>query len=266
MRYAALLLLLFVLNHGFTAKAQEPRLVIHNYKKGSDNKKMSNYTMAQFEGRWQEVTRMKTITKENVGITDTLYIHFYNDGKADTKQGNFVVITGTTELFRDDYITTSANDFKVISVATNEIVLDDLTGFLRKMTRKNLFAYEITMSSPVVVTDTLKAMIDLTPASLIKNWFAYKREAPPGFIRSATPMIRNLNITDKLSDNMYKAQIEFAKFGKAYVQPCTLTFTGNMVSIITEDNAWNIEVYKADGQEMIMGKTGELVYYLKNSN
>ena len=65
--------------------------------------------MAQFIGRWQETERMKIKTWERVEVIDTFYIHFIDDTKATTKQGNSVVITGSTELFRDDYITTSAN-------------------------------------------------------------------------------------------------------------------------------------------------------------
>ena len=222
--------------------------------------------MNQFIGRWQETGRAKIKTKEKVEISDTFYIHFYKENKADTKQGNSVVITGTSELFTDDYITTSANDFKIVSVALDMIVLDDNVGYEHSLSRTNLFAYEVSMSAAVADPDTVVKKIDLTAASLIKDWFAYKRDANPGVVKSETPLIRNLRIQEKVTDNSYKGEIEYARFGKAIVQPCTLTFTGNQVSIVAEGNTWNIEIYKVDGKEMIMGKKGELVYYFKNSS
>ena len=77
-------------------------------------------------------------------------------------------------------------------------------------------------------------------------------------------MLRNLRIQEKLSDNSYKAEVEFARNGKAYVQASTLVFIGNMVAISTEGSSWNMQVYKSDGKELIMGKKGELVYYFTN--
>ena len=265
MKRTAILLSLVIFFSWNQLAAQRPGLVIHDYNKNSNGKQQPKYTMAQFEGRWQETARMNAKTKAMADFSDTLYILFYNNGKADTKQGNSVVITGTTELFRDDYITTSANDFKILSVAPDEIMLDDLTGSLRKLARTRQFAYEVITAPPVAIVDTTKDIIDLTPASLLKNWFAYRRSAAPGFLKPETPLIRKLKITEKLNDNNYKAEIEFGQSGQAYVQPCTLSFNENNITIVTENNNWNLEIYKSDGQEMIMGKKGELVYYFKNS-
>ena len=266
MRYISFLSVVFLILVANEAFAQEPRLTIRNYKKNSNNKKESAYTMAQFIGRWQETERMKIKTWERVEVIDTFYIRFYDENKADTKQGNSVVITGSTELFRDDYITTSANDFKIVSVSADHLLLDDNSGYLHSMSRKSIFDYEIILAPPVIAPDTTKAVIDLSAASLLKDWFAYKRSAQPGFVKSETALMRNLKIREKLSDSSYKGEIEYAQYGKAVVQTCVFYFTGNKLSIIAEDNSWNIEMYKANGEEMIMGKKGELLYYFKNGN
>ncbi len=176
------------------------------------------------------------------------------------------MITGSSELFTDDYITTSANDFKIISVTAGMLVLDDLGGFQHSFSKKSQFAYEAETVQPKPVGDTAKAIIDLSPASLIKNWFAYKRNAAPDFVKPATALIRNLKILEKQSENNFKGEIEFAQFGKALVQTCTLVFNNNRVSVFTEGNTWNMEVLKADGKEMILGKKDELVYYFQNGN
>ncbi len=244
----------------------QQRLVIRSYKKTSAKVKKGKYKMKQFTGRWQETEKTHSKTKETVAITDTFYIRFYENGTADTKQGNSVVITGTTELFVDDYITTSANDFKIISVTPNIIVLDDLGGFQHRFNKTDLFAYEVKQDPPKPVTDRATAIIDLSGASLIKNWFAYKREAIPGFIKPETFMITKLNIKEKQGENYFAGEIEFAQYGKALVQTCTLVFTNNMVTISAAANTWHLEIFKADGKEMILGNKDGLVYYFQNGN
>ena len=263
MKYTFVLSIMLFLAYKITA---QQRIVIRSYGDTSGKVKKGKYKMKQFTGRWQETEKTNSKTKETVAVTDTFYIRFYENGTADTKQGNSVVITGTTELFVDDYITTSANDFKIISVTPNIIVLDDLVGFHHRFTKTNLFAYEVKKDPPKPVADTAKPIIDLSGASLIKNWFAYKREATPGFIKSETFMISKLNIREKQGENYFAGEIEFAQYGKALVQTCTVGFANNMVTISAAANTWHLEVFKADGKEMILGKKDELVYYFQNNN
>ena len=180
-------------------KAQQSS-VTRNYSKTSGKVKKGKYKMDQLTGRWQETEKLNSKTKEKIAITDTFYIHFYDNGTADTKQGNSVVITGTSELFTDDYITTSANDFKIISVTPDKLVLDDLSEFQHHFSRKALFAYEVKTVPPEPVIDTAKAIIDLSPTSLIKDWFAYKREATPGFVKPATALIRKISRAVKIKE------------------------------------------------------------------
>ena len=266
MKYISFLAICLLLLPGEMVFAQRPGLVIRNYDKNAKNAGQPKYSIEQFIGRWQETGRINSKTNEKVAVNDTFYIRFYKEDKADTRQGNSMMITGTTEVFRDDYITTSANDFKIVSVTTDQIVLDGLEGFLHVFSRTALFNYELTLPPPAPDNDTTMPIVDINAISLAKDWFAYKREASPGFITSETPVIRNLNIVEKIVDNNYKGLVEFAKSGKALIQPCTLNFNGKMLTITAEGNTWNIEVYKAGGRELILGKIGELVYYFKSRN
>ena len=262
MKYTYVLCIMLVFAGVVTAQQR----VTRNYLKTSGKTKKGKYKIDQLTGRWQETEKLSSKTKQKIAITDTFYIHFYDNGTADTKQGNSVVITGTSELFRDDYLTTSANDFKIISVTPDMLVLDDLSGFKHIFSRKAQFAYEVKIVRPEPVVDTAKAIIDISSASLIKDWFAYKREATPGFVKPATALIRKLKIREKQNENNYKGEIEFEQYGKALVQTCTLVFANNIVSVFTAGNTWVMEVSKADGKEMILGKKGELLYYLQNLN
>ena len=270
MKYTSVLtlsLLFFIINEGV---AQTPRLAIHSYAIRAAKKapKKSRYTMDQFIGRWQETESMTSTTKEKVAVVDTLCIRFFKDNTATTKEGdNALVVVGTSALYmsrKDDYITTSAIDFKIVSVSPNVIVLDDLNGHQHSLSRTDLFTYEIIKTPPVASPVIADNKVDLSPSSLIKNWFKYKGIASPGFITNESQLLQNLSIQEKVSENSYKGEVQFgARNGKAYVQPCTLVFNDRMVTINTEGNTWNMEVYKADGQEMILGKKGEMVYYFK---
>ena len=263
MKYTYVLLALLFYSNGIMAQQQQP---VRSYSKNSRNVKKGKYSMDQFIGSWQETARMQSRSNEKVAVADTLFIQFYKEGIADIKDGsNSMVITGTTELYTDDYITTSSNDFKIISVTPDLIVLDDLLGFLRSMSRIKVLAREVSKSTPVVNTDTVvQDKIDLSETGLIKDWFNYRTAALPGTVKSETALIKNLKILDKPAENSFNGEIKFTRYGKVMMQACTLTFTGKMVTIVTEGYTWNIEVYKADGQEMVLGKKGELVYYFKN--
>lgn len=264
MKFVYIFFTLLIFTSSLTA--QQPRLAIRSYATKAAGEKTGKYTMEQFLGRWQETDRVNTKTMGKATVTDTFFIHFYAEGKATTKQGNSVEITGSSELFTDGYITTSANDFKIISVTYDKIVLDDLTGFQHLFSKTNLFNYEVLEPLPVAVVDTAGAIIDLSSMVLIKDWFAYKRDATPGFVTSSTPVIRNLRIQKKVSESSYSGVIEYALFGKANVEACRLNFKNSMLLLTAPGNTWNIDVYKSDGKEMILGKKGELVYYFKNGN
>ena len=263
MRYHQLLFLLCFICLGYTLQAQENPAGKRKVSREKNPVKVSQYKMAQFDGRWQEISRINSKTKEAVSFSDTIYIRFYDSTKADTKEGNSVVITGSASIDRNDDITTSARDFHIATVAENEITLDDMDGFLHNFIRKDIFAYEIAATAAATPADEETAVIDISPAALHKNWFAYRRGSNPGFIKSETPLIRNLLIKEKTADDIYKGDIEFSIRGLAETKPCTLNFKGNNLTITSEDKTWIGEIYKSDGKELIFGKKGELVYYFR---
>jgi hypothetical protein len=261
MRYSTALLSVLLLCTSYTVSAQQPGLAIKDYKKDKGTKK-DKYTLAQFDGRWQEKSRMGTKSSIDIPFEDTLYIRFYDGNKATSKEGKSVVITGSVEIYKDDYITTSATDYKIVSISKKEMVLDDNMGFLHTFAKTNQFAYELAGPPPPPPLDAQKETVDL---SFFKtNWYAYRRGANPGFVKSETPVIKKLNITEKAGDNTYKGQVEYARYGKAIVEAFTLTLDNSKVTIAAEGNTWNMELYNCTAKELIMGKKGELVYYFNN--
>jgi len=268
MRYVTILLCTVLVSAGNNIKAQETtgRHLGRPNPKHMGKLAPSKYKLEQFTGRWQEVSRTSSKTKEAVPVEDTFYIRFYDGGKADTKQGSSVVITGLSEVQSGDYITTSASDFKIVSLADNEMALDDENGYIHTFNRTDQFAYEKVVTAPEAVADTTAPIVDLTPASLVKNWYAYRRGANPGVINNQTPIIRELKITGG-SNNTYKGEIQFSQKGTAISKACTINIAEDKTAtIVTDVTTWNIIFYKCDGQEMILGKKGDIVYYFKNNN
>lgn len=247
-----------------TTAAQQPGMTIKSYAGNKKADKKQKYTLAQFDGRWQEKSRTSGSETEAIPADDTLYIRFYNGDKTTTKQGRSVVITGSAEIFKDEYITTSANDFKIKKADKNEISLDDNMGVIHVFERKAMFAYEMEGPPPPPPLADEKYTIDL--AYLKTDWYAYRRGANPGFVKSETPVIKKLNLTEKTGDNTYKGEVQYARYGKAIVEPCTLTVNDGKIVLEAAGNTWNMELYKCDAKELVMGKKGELVYYFNNNN
>lgn len=263
MRYPQFLLVFCLVGYSFCLKAQENPGSKRKLSRVKKPAKVSQYKMAQFDGRWQEISRNNSKTKEAVSFSDTIYIRFYDSTMADTKEGNSVVITGSASIDRNDDITTSARDFHIVSVAENEMVLDDMDGFVHSFISKGVFNYELAVPSAAGVLEQEKVVIEISSANLLKNWFVYRRGANPGFIKHETPVIKNLLIKEKTAENLYKGDIEFSIRGMAETKPCTLTFTGNNLTISSQSNSWIGEVYQLDEKQLVFGKKGELVYYFR---
>ena len=110
------------------------------------------------------------------------------------------------------------------------------------------------------------SLIDLRPALLISNWSVYNAEAAQGFIVPETGVLRGLNITNATGNMKYEGKVIFDRLGKRLIQDCTIQFSGDLnkgsrALIETKDYNWDIEIFKADGKEIIMGKKSDGIRY-----
>ena len=104
--------------------------------------------------------------------------------------------------------------------------------------------------------------IDLSsPANVIHNWYAYYKNADPGF-NSAQGLISNLNIVKSLSAMNYEGVVSFTDNGRKYfLEECWITFIAHngepRIKIETKDKkdkvVWDFLLYKADGKNLIFG-------------
>ena len=99
-------------------------------------------------------------------------------------------------------------------------------------------------------------IIDLSPAYLTKNWFAYSIAGHPENAISSL-IINNSNADKSFSGNISTLNKKFVN------EPCTLVFSGKNLQIAAKSFSWNGQVYKASGDSLIYGKVKEYMYYFR---
>ena len=170
-----------------------------------------------------------------------------------------------TLLFEDNQLTIKAESFSwkgQISKANGDSItfgLPGLTYYLKKQK----------VAQPALI-ETGNNIVDLRAESLIKNWYVYKPEASPGFITAETAILRGLKIKKAESIYTYKGEVIFNKANSSFTKDCSIEFkTDNdnrsWITIqSTDGNSWNMELFKADGKEMIFGRYPEAIRYNLN--
>lgn len=224
--------------------------------------KPAQFKIEALQGKWQESARRNVHAKMVEYVHDTLYLDFTSGNKVHTQEGNSAIITGTAEIGNDDLLSTSANDYKIISLDEKQLVLDDLNGHLRYLDKKTSFYGTGVPVNNTPIGELSSKVVELTDANLIRNWFAYRRAAAPGAIKPESPVIRNLKILKKEGNN-YSGVVDFAQNGALVSEPATLVFTGNQLALNGVTQKWNMTVMTADGKELVIGNKGEITYYFK---
>lgn len=217
----------------------------------------SIYSLNQFTGKWQEVNR--TDRKNNsVGFKDTLFYNFSNKGEVFSRDGVNMSLMGEAAIDPGNVLVAAADVFTIRSMNSNKVVLDD-GEYLHTLVRKNNFWYEI-LPTTAVVSEKFISPISINASALSGKWKVYRRAAQPGTIDKV--LIRILNVQNIQNDNMATGEIMFYKSEKLESLPCTITLNGDRMRISTERNTWNVNVYKADGKDLVFGDAS-LMYYCK---
>jgi hypothetical protein len=222
----------------------------------------SKYSLAQFQGKWQEYKRTDH-NNNPVSFNDSLLLAFTDSNKVETKTNlnNRMTMKGTAEIDPGDILTAAADEYKIVSVSQDEIVLDDEDQYIHWFKKVNQFFYE-SLGKNQVNQDSYTTPIQATIVDIIGNWSVYKRDAKPGAITDDMFLIKYLNITTKTGDNTATGIITFYKGENSQQLPVTVTLNGTNIKIIAGQNTWDLSVYKADGKEFIFGNPG-LLYFCK---
>lgn len=217
----------------------------------------SVYSLNQFTGKWQEVSR--TDYKNNsVGFKDTLFYNFSANGDVFSRDGVNMSLMGEALIDPGNILVAAADVFTIRSMNNTQVVLDD-GEYLHTLVKKKGFWYE-TLPTTAVMPEQFIATMPVKASALSGKWKVYRRAAQPGTTDKV--LIRILNVQEIKDDNTATGEVMFYRSEKLETLPCTITLDGEKIRISTEKNTWTGNIYKADGKELVFGDD-TLMYYCK---
>ena len=229
--------------------------------KNAAGKKVSEFTLEQFTGKWQETGR-EDREKNLAIIIDTIMLNFTEPGKVITSDGNHSNIVGEADIAPGNVLLAAADVYTIISVTPEQLILDDQENYIHIFTKTQQFTYE-TYGKNIVKPDTYTEPVAVKLADITGKWSVYRRQAKPGAIHPPTNIIRYLFVTNKVDDSTANGQITFYVDEKSQEMSCTVKINENSITVTAGTNTWNLPVYKADGKEFIFGDPEVLLYYAK---
>ncbi len=219
----------------------------------------AKFTPLQLQGSWQENGRMDN--KKNslsIDAKDSIYFRISKDSAMYLPGAGYLPMYGSLDITKGDNLNIATVDFKIVALTGDVMMLDDYNNILHSFSKT-------TMPFPGERKKAFmaNAAVNLSPGSLIKNWFVYSI-APPEAAQ-ANNAISAVNILEKNSADKYSGTIEFGnwKLKDPKTLPCTFIFNGNEMRIEAGSYTWNGQIYKANGDTIIYGKENETMYYFK---
>ncbi|MEP6950639.1 MAG: hypothetical protein ABI863_15245 [Ginsengibacter sp.] len=219
----------------------------------------SAYSLEQFSGKWQEISRRDHTNNSNVDFEDTLFFIFSGNNDLYTRNGVNFSLKGKADLEAGNILSTGADEFIIKSLDTTKAVLDDGDKYVHTMIKKQSFFYEMLPTDSVVV-EKFTTPVGVNYSNIIGKWSVYRREAKPGSISTDEPILKIMNIEN--NSDTANSEITFYVEEKSETVPCHVTLEGTKIHLATSKHSWLMDVYKADKKEFIFGSP-ELMYYCK---
>lgn len=222
-----------------------------------------NFTLSQLTGRWQETKRIDA-DKTALPINDTIYLHFTEGDKVETRDGTKTIMRGVAFIDEPGNILVAAADVYTIgSLSANELFLLDDDGTVHTLTRKEIFWRE-TLGKNSVTDPVLDTPLDPNLADLAGiDWTIYRRRSKPGAVGNDAVLIRYIKSIKNEGSKNATAELTFYTKDKTEVMPCTITVVNNQIEIKSGGNSWLMFVYKAEKDELIFGDHKTLLYFAK---
>jgi len=222
----------------------------------------AKYQLAQLNGKWQEVRRSSRSGNDNIDFTDSLQV-FIKGSNGELREGNSMnmYMKGGVRVTAPNLLEIAGDSYTVLSLSGNKLVIDD-GEFKRTLEKRNRFYYE-TLGKNEVKAEELNTPVQAPVSSLKGKWLVYRRQAVPGFITSNTTLIKSIDIRSDSASRYAVGDIVLYKQDLTESFPVRISFEADHMMIQTKEQSWDVFLYKASGNELVFGKTGELVYYAK---
>lgn len=223
-----------------------------------DNKTLT-YTAENFYGNWQEMSRKNTEgnTPLNIAPGDTVYLRMAKDLAMYRPGTLYLPMTGSMDT-KGNNLNVAYNDFKVLLLTNNAMVLSNYEKKTMTFVKINKpFYWEIDHGvKPVKI-------INLTPASLIKSWYAIR--ISPGKAAQQVNAITSFVIADINADSSYTGNISFGKWDDKNVktEPCIFNFTSSKLNIKSSSFSWDGNINEANGDTIIFAQQGVIYFFKK---
>ncbi|MES2430307.1 MAG: hypothetical protein V4556_05170 [Bacteroidota bacterium] len=247
----------------FSADAQRVKRkgVTPIMKNAKQAQQQANFTIDQFQGKWQETGR-KTRKGKALAFTDTIYLNFYENDKVDTRQGNNPNVNGAAEIDVDNSLLAAADVYTIKSVNASTIVLDDNDKFVHTFKKTDSFWLE-KVGRTVVPIDTFKTVVKVDINNLMGDWLVYKRQAKPGEVKTPAMLIKYLKIKNKTGENTATGFVTIYQKDKAEELACTITVHKTGMQLTAGTYSWYLPIYKADGKELVFGNVELMLNFCK---
>lgn len=221
----------------------------------------SNFTALQLQGNWKETGRMDNNKNPlPIDTKDSIYLRILKDSAMYLPGGGYLPMYGSLDITKGDNLNISTVDFKIVSLTGGLMLLDNYNNIIHSFSKTTL-PYAGERKKAFIST----AAVDLSPKSLLKNWFVYR--IAPAQASQANNAISAVNFLEKNSAEKYSGNIEFGNWVLKDFKtlPCTFIFNGNEMRIEAGSYTWNGQIYKANGDTLIYGRENETMYYFKKN-
>lgn len=231
--------------------------------KKTPKSKKSDYTIAQFKGKWQEFERKTRSDSTVVAFNDSIQLKFSDSNKVQTRTSiaTSMTLDGVAEMGDDNILTVAADEYTVKSLSNNELVLDDNDRFIHRLKKIDTFWFE-TLGKLSVKQEEYSTPIAIVLNDILGKWSVYKRSAKPGATSENTLLIKYLNIPAKSNEHTAVGDITFYQGQSSQQLPCTVTLSGTRIQIVAGKNTWDLSVYQADANNFVFGSSS-LLYFSK---
>jgi uncharacterized protein YwgA len=222
--------------------------------------KGSAYSLEQFNGKWQEISRRDRTNNSSVDFEDTLFFNFTGYNDVYTRDGINFSLKGKADLQPGNILSTGADEFIIKFLDKTKADLDDGDQYIHTIIKKKSFWYE-TLPTDSIAPEKLTTPVEVNYANFIGKLYVYLREAKPGSTSIVEPLLKTLNIKNT-PNNINNAEITFYLEVKSETVPCSIILQGTKIHLVTSKHSWLMDVYKADKKEFIFGSS-TLMYYCK---
>lgn len=220
----------------------------------------SHYSIEQLTGKWQEVKRSNISDGSRADFTDSLQLNFSKRDSVIVRDGISFSHKGHASVDNTNKLVVAGDSYAIRSLSKNTLIIND-GDYIRAFSKRKNFHHE-NMGKIIIPKENISDPISVDGKKLIGKWYVYRTQASPGESQDSA-IIKNIKLIQTANNTSATGEITFTKNAITQIVPLEATVEKGMIRLVTKDQIWNLQTYKADGKEFIFGNPGGLVYFSK---